>query len=152
MKTNLLLFGTVALSVLFTACSNNAEEAQSTGSSEVRELVAEQSEASVEEAKDVQVIHLNQVPGEFTNGDITLEAGTYSFDVTNTGVDHEVGLVLAPKKEDITAEDHLQSAYVSETVKEGDTQACKGEVTLEKGEYVYFCPLNPTPQYTITVE
>lgn len=154
MKTNLLLFGTVALSIFFTACSNNAEEAQATGGeSEVRELVAQQPEEEpMEEAKEVQIIHLNQIPGEFTNGDITLEAGTYSFDVTNTGIDHEVGLVLAPKKEDITPEDHLQGAYVSETVKEGDTQACKGEVTLEKGEYVYFCPLNPTPQYTITVE
>jgi len=26
------------------------------------------------------------------------------------------------------------------------------QVTLSKGEYVYFCPLNPTPQYTLIVE
>lgn len=105
-----------------------------------------------EDVAEVKVITLNQVPGEFTNGDLTLEAGTYKFEVTNSGVDHEVGLVVAPKKDEIVAEDHITNAYVSETVKNGESQSCKGEVVLEKGEYVFFCPLNPTPQYTITVE
>ncbi|MCP4521496.1 MAG: hypothetical protein GY827_07365 [Cytophagales bacterium] len=102
--------------------------------------------------KKVEVVKLEQVAGAFTNGNIELAAGTYSFEVSNNGVGHDVGLVVAPKKEEITADDHLANAYVSEVVKDGETQASKGEVTLEAGEYVYFCPLNPTPQYTITVK
>ena len=114
------------------------------------EPIAQVVEAPVQ--KETQVIHLNQVPGAFTNGDLTLKAGTYSFEVANSGVAHEVGLVVAPKKSEITAEDHLPNAYVSEVVKNGETKASKGEVVLTKGEYVYFCPLNPTEQYSITVE
>ena len=30
-----------------------------------------------------------------------------------------------------------------------NTKQTSKKVTLTKGEYVYFCPLNPTPQYTL---
>lgn len=148
MKTRILLIGTLAASMFFASCSKSSETANGSEEGTKKEMAHEE-EMSEEKA---EVINLEQVSGEFTNGDITLKAGTYSFEVTNNGVDHEVGLVVAPKKEDITPEDHLQNAYVSEVVKDGETKASKGEVTLEKGEYVFFCPLNPTPQYTITVE
>lgn len=46
---------------------------------------------------------------------------------------------------------HIKNAYVKKTVKEGETQSSK-EVKLSKGNYVYFCPLNPTPQYKFIVE
>lgn len=147
MKVRNIVLAAVMGTVLFSCNSTTTSE---------NETVAPASEAVTEEVAEenaeVQVITLNQVPGEFTNGDLTLTAGTYKFEVQNSGVEHEVGLVVAPKKEEVTAEDHIQNAYVSETVKDGETQACKGEVVLEKGEYVFFCPLNPTPQYTITVE
>lgn len=152
MKAKNLAFASV-LSIALVACSTPAENETST-----TETVAEEVEtsANVEVEEDVEeeikLIQLNQIPGEFTNGDLTLEAGTYKFEVQNSGVDHEVGLVLAPKSDEITEADHIQNAYVTQVVKDGEVQECKGEVTLEKGEYVYFCPLNPTPQYTITVE
>ncbi len=100
----------------------------------------------------VEVIHLVQTPGEFTNGDLTLSPGVYHFEVQNDNAGKDVGLVVAPKKEEIAETDHIQNAYVQELVKDGQTVSCKGDVVLEKGEYVYFCPLNPTPQYTITVQ
>ena len=70
--------------------------------------------------------------------------------MANKGVDHAVGFVIAPKGK--TDQDHhVQAAYLSKTIEDGES-AKSGEVTLEKGEYVYFCPLNPTPQYKIMVE
>lgn len=147
MKVVRLVFAAV-IGMALVSCSTETASSEGTDSSPVSEVSTEASE----DEQAVQVVTLNQIPGEFTNGDLTLTAGTYKFEVQNSGVDHEVGLVVAPKKDEITEADHLQNAYVAEVVKDGDTQACKGEVVLEKGEYVFFCPLNPTPQYTITVE
>ena len=46
----------------------------------------------------------------------------------------------------------LKTAYVTEVVADGKTQKSKA-TTLEKGEYVYFCPMNPTAtDNTITVK
>jgi hypothetical protein len=58
--------------------------------------------------------------------------------------------VLAPKGK-TDASNHIKNAYVTEVVKNNTTGHSK-EVTLAKGEYVYFCPLNPTPQYILLVE
>lgn len=113
---------------------------------------SEQTKSETKKENEVEVIKLNQTPGKFTNGDLKLSPGTYKFEVINDGVDHEVGLVLAPKKAKITKDDHIQEAYVVKTVADGESQSSKGEITLGKGKYVYFCPLNPTPEYTIMVE
>lgn len=48
------------------------------------------------------------------------------------------------------AEHHIKNAYVTKVVGTNTKQSSK-EVTLAKGEYVYFCPLNPTPQYKLIV-
>ncbi|TAI47712.1 plastocyanin/azurin family copper-binding protein [Flagellimonas allohymeniacidonis] len=94
--------------------------------------------------KDVQTISLEQTPGEFTQKHITVSEGTYIFDIANNGVGHDVGFVLVKKGQDISkAENHIQTAYVTQPVKTGASQTSK-PTTLEKGEYVYFCPLNPT--------
>jgi hypothetical protein len=81
---------------------------------------------------------------------LNLKAGTYIFEVTNTGVDHEVGFVIAPKGK-TEQENHITSAYVQKTIKDGESSTSQ-EVKLTKGEYVYFCPMNPTPLYTLVVE
>lgn len=100
---------------------------------------------------DVETIQLKQIKGEFTTQGLKLSAGsTYVFEVTNDGVDHEVGFVIAPKGK-TDQPNHIKEAYVQKTIKDGETSSSK-EVTLTKGEYVYFCPMNPTPQYTIVVE
>ena len=101
-------------------------------------------------AQNAKTIQLEQTKGEFTIQDMTLEAGDYVFEISNNGVDHEVGFVLAPKGK-TEAADHIKAAYVQETVKEGSSSTSK-VVSLEKGEYVYFCPMSPTPQYTLTVK
>lgn len=97
-----------------------------------------------------KTVHLEQTPGEFTVKELKLSEGTYVFEITNSGVNHEVGFVLAPKGK-VDKEHFIKEAFVKETVKNGKTQPTS-EVTLAKGEYVYFCPLNPTEQYSLTVE
>ena len=97
-----------------------------------------------------KTIQLEQTKGEFTIQGLRLSEGTYVFEVSNSGVDHAVGFVLAPQGKTDQA-NHIKEAYVTKTISSGETSTSK-EVTLTKGEYVYFCPLNPTPQYTLIVE
>gem|GEM_PF-452121 len=99
---------------------------------------------------DVKNVSLTQVPGEFTEKRITLAPGSYQFDIINKGVDHEVGFVLAPKGK-TDAANHIKAAYVTAPVAT-NTTGKTSVVTLEKGEYVYFCPLNPTKQNTLIVK
>lgn len=98
----------------------------------------------------VNTINLGQTPGEFTVKSLTLSPGDYQFEIANNGVDHEIGFVLAPKGKTDQA-NHIKEAYVTETVKNGKSSKSK-IVSLNKGEYIYFCPLNPTEQYSLTVK
>lgn len=94
--------------------------------------------------KGVKTIALEQTSGEFTQKQLTVNAGTYIFEVSNNGVDHNVGFVLVEKGKDISKpENHIQTAYVTAPVGTDSKQTSK-PTALAKGEYVYFCPLNPT--------
>ncbi|WP_343488271.1 hypothetical protein [Allomuricauda sp. d1] len=103
--------------------------------------------------KSVETISLEQTPGEFTQKNLTVSEGTYVFEIKNSGVDHQVGFVLVKKGDDISKpENHIQTAYVTAPV-ETDAVQTSNPTKLEKGEYVYFCPLNPTStDNTLTVE
>jgi plastocyanin len=94
--------------------------------------------------KAVKNIALEQTKGEFTQKTVTVNEGTYVFNVTNNNAGTDVGLVLVKKGQDVSKEaNHIKTAYVSEMVQEGKTQKSK-PTTLTKGEYVYFCPFNKT--------
>jgi len=94
--------------------------------------------------KAVKTIQLEQVPGEFTQKTLTVSEGTYVFEIANKGVDHNVGFVLVEKGKDVSKpENHIQTAYVTAPVGTNSSQT-SNPTTLTKGEYVYFCPLNPT--------
>ena len=97
------------------------------------------------------MITLTQIEGDFKEKkELELKAGeTYVFEVHNENVDHEVGFVVIPKGK-TEQENHIKNAYVQEMIANGKSSKSK-EVVLEKGEYEYFCPLNPTPHYKITV-
>lgn len=102
--------------------------------------------------KAVKTIALAQTKGEFVQKALTVSEGTYVFEVSNNHAAKEVGLVLVKKGDDASKpENHIKTAYVTAVAKDGETQKTNA-TTLAKGEYVYFCPLNPTPQYTLTVE
>ncbi|MFD2724902.1 hypothetical protein [Hyunsoonleella rubra] len=101
---------------------------------------------------NVKTIALEQTAGEFTQKSVTVSEGTYIFSVSNNHVGKDVGLVLVPKGKDASKpENHIATAYVTSVVKDGEVETSKA-TKLTKGEYVYFCPLNPTPQYTLTVQ
>lgn len=97
----------------------------------------------------VRKVELAQTKGAFTTESLSLAAGKYQFVIANQGVGHDVGFVLAPKGK-TTPENHIKEAYVTSPVKDGSTSMSQ-VVTLEPGEYVYFCPLNPTKEYSLTV-
>ncbi|WP_299223243.1 cupredoxin domain-containing protein [uncultured Psychroserpens sp.] len=99
---------------------------------------------------EVKTVSLEQTKGEFTQKAITLSEGTYVFEISNNAVGHDVGFVLAPKGK-TDAANHIKAAYVTKVVATGNTES-SNEVTLDKGEYVYFCPMNPTPEYTLIVK
>ncbi|WP_242203458.1 cupredoxin domain-containing protein [Aestuariivivens insulae] len=102
--------------------------------------------------QEVKTIALEQTKGEFTQKSLKVSEGTYVFKVSNNHVGRDVGLVLVPKGKDASKpENHITSAYVTQVVKDGKVENSKPTV-LKKGEYVYFCPLNPTPQYRLIVE
>ena len=103
-------------------------------------------------AQEVKTIALEQTKGAFTQKSLTVSEGTYIFAVSNNHVGKDVGLVLVKKGKDVSKpENHIQTAYVTQVVKDGKVERSKA-TKLTKGEYVYFCPLNPTPQYTLTVQ
>lgn len=98
----------------------------------------------------MQQVKLVQTPGKFETKDLSLKAGAYQFQIANEGVDHEVGFVLVPKGE-YDASNHIKEAYVIATVPEGKS-SLTNVVNLSAGEYEYFCPMNPTAKYGLTVK
>ena len=69
--------------------------------------------------KEVQTIQLEQTKGAFTQQSLTLDQGSYVFEISNNGVGHDVGFVLAPKGKTDQAH-HIQEAYVSQAVATGE--------------------------------
>lgn len=136
-----------AFTLLFLAsCKEKEQEVVVEETPVVEEVVVK------EKAPVVEVVKLEEVEGAFTTTELKLKPGIYSFEVTNKGIPHEVAFVLAPNKEDIQEADFIADAMLTQTLKDGETASSKVPVTLEKGEYVYFCPLNKTPKYKLTVE
>lgn len=94
--------------------------------------------------KDTKKITLEQTKGEFTQKQLTVNAGTYVFEIDNNNVGTDVGFVLVKKGDDVSKpENHIKTAYVTAVVP-NNTTGHSNPTTLEKGEYVYFCPLNKT--------
>ncbi|MBQ4822246.1 cupredoxin domain-containing protein [Aquimarina sp. MMG016] len=104
------------------------------------------------QAQDVKTVTLEQTKGEFTQKEIKLSEGAYIFNISNNNAGTDVGFVLVPEGKDASdSKNHIKNAYVTKVVKEGKTES-SNTVTLQKGTYKYFCPLNKTPQYTLVVE
>ena len=96
-----------------------------------------------------QSVKLEQTKGAFSTTSLVLAPGQYQFEIANSDVDHEVGFVLVPKGK-YDAANHIKAAYVKAPVAQGNS-SMTNVVNLAAGEYEYFCPLNPTPKYSLTV-
>ncbi len=103
--------------------------------------------------KDVTIIELIQTEGQFETQELNLTSGKYRFRVVNKNVDKDLGFVIQ-KEEDKDA-DVMKSAvpnsFTTAYVKKGEVQYT-GVVELKNGNYVYSCPLNPTPHYKLIVK
>lgn len=100
--------------------------------------------------ENVKTIKLSQTPGFFETKKLKLSPGNYQFEIANNGIDHEVGFVLVPAGK-YDAMNHIKEAYVTAPVVNG-TSSKTGIVSLTAGKYEYFCPLNPTEKYKLTVK
>ncbi len=97
---------------------------------------------------------INELSGSYRIAEarpIELKAGRYIFRVVNRDVPYEVGFWLR-------ASDYETSSVLDKLTKTSITGAglTPGKsrdyiVDLAPGEYVYSCPLNPTPSYTLVV-
>jgi plastocyanin len=105
--------------------------------------------AQKQDSETVTTIKLVQTPGQFEPQKLELKAGKYIFAITNKGIHHEVGFYLRKKTADGKGKPLANSD--AGHLKDGETGK-SGVVTLEPGEYLYSCPLNPTPHYIITVK
>lgn len=82
---------------------------------------------------------------------ITLKPGKYIFRVTNKNVPYELGFWLRSHDYDWKNPLHklTRTSISGGGLHEG--VAKDYEVTLEPGRYLYSCPLNTTPDYTLVV-
>ena len=101
-------------------------------------------------SNNIRNVKLTQTPGKFETTSLNLKPGQYQFEIANQGVDHQVGFVLVPKGKYDPA-NHIKTAYVKAPATNGSI-SMTNVVTLEAGEYEYFCPLNPTAKNSLTVE
>ena len=82
---------------------------------------------------------------------LTLAPGSYIFRVTNLDVPYELGFWV--REHDYNWKNPIHKLTKTSVSGGGlDTGATKDyEVELEPGEYLYSCPLNPTPDYKLVV-
>ena len=104
--------------------------------------------------KGVTIIELVQIEGQFETQELNLKPGKYQFRVVNKNVEKEVGFVIqkAEDQKNDVMKTALPNSFTASLIKKGDAQYT-GIVDLTKaGEYVYSCPLNPTPHYKIVID
>lgn len=116
-------------------------------------LVVNQSINAQTMEKDVTIIELVQVEGDFETQELNLVPGKYQFRVVNKNVDKDLGFVIqkSEDKDQDVMKTAVPNSFTTAYVKKG-TAEYTGVVELKEGEYVYSCPLNPTPHYSITVK
>jgi hypothetical protein len=83
---------------------------------------------------------------------LELAPGTYTFRVANTDVPNELGFWLRDADYQLGNPVHklTKTSVSGGGLLEGQTKDY--EVELAPGEYVYSCPLNPTPDYKLVVK
>jgi plastocyanin len=105
------------------AAAGTSSSAADTGSS----AAAAPSSSEAAPAADSETVTVNAVDFDFELSEDSYSAGTYTFEVTNTGnMPHD--FVVERDGEDVAGTQVLQPG-ASETI----------EVTLEEGDYVFYC-------------
>jgi len=160
MKKSILIIASLVTGLFLASCSEAAETAAN-HAEDAKEMVKDEVVDAVEKKMDemkVKTIKLEQTEGAFTTESLELEAGQeYDFEITNhAGRDAAILVVPADKAtEGATVEElmaaSIPAAQLAGALKDGESGTAKG-IKLEAGEYVYFCPMNQTPQYKLSVK
>jgi plastocyanin len=104
-----------------------------------------------EDVKDKEMkakkIELVQTKGKFDIESLKLKEGDYIFAIKNEKVGKDVGFYLRKEGEKSSVRNSDKAGYIK-----NNQTGMTGVVHLEKGTYVYSCPLNPTKDCMITVE
>lgn len=103
--------------------------------------------------KNVTIIELTQTTGAFQTQELNLTPGQYQFRVVNKNVDKDLGFVIQNEEDkglDVM-ETAIKNSFTTAYVKMGEAQYT-GVVELKTGNYIYSCPLNPTPNYRLIVK
>lgn len=103
-----------------------------------------QTKMKKETAKTVELV---QTKGKFNQGNLKLKPGNYVFEIENKSVGKDVGFYLHKVNDEKPLVNSDKAGLIPNNEKRQT-----GIVALEKGEYVYSCPLNPTADYKIIVE
>lgn len=101
-------------------------------------------------AKRADCMKINDASGEERvekSKNLSLKPGKYIFRVSNKNVAYNVGFWL---RGDGLANRAMLPSVSGAGLAEGAT--ADYEVTLEEGDYIFSCPLNPTPDYKLRVE
>ena len=104
------------------------------------------------EKADCEKINAGTGAGRLAEAEVlTLAPGSYIFRVTNLDVPYELGFWL--REHDYDWKNPIHKLTKTSVSGGGlTTGATKDyEVELAPGEYLYFCPLNPTPDYKLVV-
>lgn len=102
---------------------------------------------------DCEAINAESGPARLADSKVlTLKPGRYIFRVTNKNVPYELGFWL--REQDYDRLNPLHKLTKVSVSGGGLTQGATRdyEVELEPGDYLYSCPLNPTPDYKLHVE
>ncbi|MEQ9642410.1 MAG: hypothetical protein RIM84_20450 [Alphaproteobacteria bacterium] len=145
-----LLTALATLLVLAAAAARAAEptvvELTQTGCQFVEVETADHGYAT-RKAEDCEAINARSGDGRLAaSKTIALKPGKYVFRVTNRNVPYELGFWL--RGDGLISRATLPSVSGG-GLTEGKTQDY--EIKLVAGEYVYSCPLNPTPNYRLVV-
>ena len=158
MKKNLLLIAGLATSMFLASCSTEVKDTVTEKVEDKATEVLNSAQEKMADAKNsVETIKLEQTEGAFTTTELTLEAGKeYNFEVTNNA-GRPAALVLAKKDmAELSVPEIMKGAeagaMLSGPINDGETATSTGTVKLEAGEYFYFCPMNATPKYAVTVK
>lgn len=106
-----------------------------------------------QKADDCRTINKESGSERLTKSEaLTLKPGKYTFRVANKNVPYELGFWIREADYDWRNPLHkvTKTSVSGGGLYEGDTQ--EYTVELEPGEYLYSCPLNPTPDYRIIVQ
>lgn len=103
--------------------------------------------------ENVTIIELTQTMGAFQTHELNLTPGKYQFRVVNKNVEKDLGFVIQNEKDkglDVM-KTAIENSFTTDYVKKGEAQYT-GIVELKTGNYIYSCPLNPTPHYRLIVK